>query len=61
MRTRVALGVVATLGVLAVGEAWGLLAGEGDAVARMEDYELHRARHLTRRDREASLASVPVG
>ena len=60
MRTRVALGVVATLGVLAVGEAWGLLAGEGDAVARMEDYELHRARHLTRRDREASLASVPA-
>jgi len=60
MRTRVTLGVVATLGVLAVGEAWGLLAGEGDAVARMEDYELNRERHLTRRDREASLAPVPV-
>ena len=56
MRTRVMLGVVATLGVLAAGEAWGLVAGEGDAVARMEDYELHRARHLSRRDRESMLA-----
>ena len=61
MRTRVTLGVVATLGVLAAGEAWGLVAGEGDAVARMEDYELYRARHLSRRDREASLALAPVG
>ena len=60
MRTRVTLGVVATLGVLAAGEAWGLVAGEGDAVARMEDYELYRARHLSRRDREASLALAPV-
>ena len=56
LRTRVLLGVVATLGVLAAGEAWGLVAGEGDAVARMEDYELYRARHLSRRDREALLA-----
>ena len=60
MRTRVTLGVVVTLGVLAVGEAWGLVAGEGDAVARMEDYELYRARHLSRHDREASLALAPV-
>jgi len=60
IRTRVTLGVVATLGVLAVGEAWGLVAGEGDAVARMEDYELYRARHLSRHDREASLALAPV-
>jgi hypothetical protein len=60
IRTRVTLGVVATLGVLAVGEAWGLVAGEGDAVARMEDYELYRARHLSRHDRETSLALAPV-
>ena len=60
LRTRVLLGVVGTLGVLAVGEAWGLLAGAGDAVARMEDYELYRARHLSRRDREASIALAPV-
>lgn len=60
MRTRVLFGVVATLGVLAVGEAWGLLAGAGDAVARMEDYELYRARHLSRRDRESSVALAPV-
>jgi hypothetical protein len=50
----------ARLGVLAVAEAWGLLAGAGDAVARMEDYELHRLRHLSRRDREALLAPAPA-
>lgn len=61
LRTRVLLGVVGTVGVLAVGEAWGLLAGGGDAVARLEDYELHRTRHLSRRDREASLALAPAG
>ena len=60
LRSRVVLGLVGTLGVLAVGEAWGLIAGAGDAVSRLEDYELNRARHLTRRDREAlaALASV---
>ena len=60
LRTRVLLGVGATLGVLAAAEAWGLLAGEGDAVARIEDYELHRARHLTRRDVQASIAPLPA-
>jgi len=60
LRTRVFVGVVGTLGVLAVAEAWGLLAGEGDAVARMEDYELHRLRHLARRDREALAAPAPA-
>jgi hypothetical protein len=58
LRTRVLLGVVGTLGVLAVAEAWGLLAGPGDAVARIEDYELHRARHLSRRDRDAIVAAA---
>jgi hypothetical protein len=61
LRTRVFLGLVGTLGVLAVAEAWGLLAGAGDAVARMEDYELYRLRHLSRRDREAMAAPAPVG
>lgn len=60
MHTRVLLGVVATLGVLAAAEAWGLLAGEGDAVARIEDYELHRTRHLSRRDLQSSAAPVPL-
>ena len=60
LRTRVFFGVVGTLGVLAVAEAWGLLAGAGDAVARIEDYELHRVRHLSRRDREAIAAPAPV-
>jgi hypothetical protein len=61
IRTRVFLGVAATLGVLAAAEAWGLLAGEGDAVARIEDYELHRTRHLSRRDGQTPAAPVPVG
>jgi hypothetical protein len=60
LRTRVLLGVGATLVVLAAAEAWGLLAGEGDAVARIEDYELHRTRHLTRRDVQASIAPLPA-
>ena len=61
LRLRVHLGLAGTLGVLAASEAWGLLAGEGDAVARLEDYELHRARHLSRRERRASGAPAPVG
>jgi hypothetical protein len=60
LRMRVLLGVGATLIVLAAAEAWGLVAGEGDAVARIEDYELHRARHLTRRDVQASIAPLPA-
>jgi len=46
----------ATLGVLAAAEAWGLLAGEGNAISRMEDYELHRTRHLSRRERRDLVA-----
>jgi len=61
LRPRVYLGLGATLGVLAAAEAWGLLAGPGDAVFQMEDYELHRQRHLSRRDQRATLASVPPG
>ena len=51
LRPRVYIGLAATLGVLAAAEAWGLLTGEGDAISRMEDYELHRTRHLSRRER----------
>lgn len=60
LRPRVYLGLVATLGVLAAAEAWGLLTGEGDAVARMEDYELHRTRHLSRGERRAAAIPTPV-
>ena len=52
---------VSALWSTAVGEAWGLLVGAGDAVARTEDYELNRVRHLSRRDREASRATAPAG
>ena len=61
LRPRVYLGLGLTLGVLAVSEAWGLLAGVGDAIWRMEDYELHRGRHLSARERHASAAPAPVG
>jgi hypothetical protein len=51
LRPRVYASLGATLGVLAAAEAWGLLRGEGDAISRIEDYELHRTRHLSRRER----------
>ena len=38
--------LAAALGIMAIGEVTGFLFGEGDARARMEDFELHRARHL---------------
>ena len=56
LRPRVYVGLGATLGVLAAAEAWGLLAGEGDAVGRMEDYELHRTRHLSSQERRDLVA-----
>ena len=59
LRPRVYVGLGATLGVLAAAEAWGLLSGEGDAISRMEDYELHRTRHLSRRERRDLQAREP--
>jgi hypothetical protein len=54
---RVFAGLAVTLVVMAAAEAWGLSAGGGDAVARLEDFELHRLRHLAPIDlREAALA-----
>ena len=47
---RVHAGLFATLCVMAVGEGWGLARGAGDAIQRIEDYELHRERHLTKGD-----------
>lgn len=47
---RVYAGLAATLCVMAVGEASGLLVGAGDAIARLEDFELFRTRHLARTD-----------
>jgi hypothetical protein len=58
LRPRVYLGLGAALSVLAVAEAWGLVSGAGDAVARMEDFELFRSRHLTRRERLAAESSA---
>ncbi|MDB4881827.1 MAG: hypothetical protein JWL95_593 [Gemmatimonadetes bacterium] len=56
---RVYAGLAVTLCVMAVAEAWGLTAGAGDAIAKLEDYELHRLRHLAGIDlREAALADL---
>jgi hypothetical protein len=60
LRPRVYVGLLATLGVLAAAEAWGLLTGIGDAITKMEEYELYRARHLSARDRQASSAPAAV-
>ena len=51
LKPRVVLGLLPALVMMAVGEAWGLAFGLGDAITRMEDYELHRARHLCRSER----------
>jgi hypothetical protein len=51
LRPRVYVGVGAALGLLAAAEAWGLLTGAGNAMRRMEDYELQRTKHLSRRER----------
>jgi len=65
LRPRVYAGVGAALGVFAAAEAWGLLAGEGNAIVRMEDYELQRTKHLSRRERrdlatrEQAMGSTP--
>jgi hypothetical protein len=62
LRPRVYAGLGATLGVLAAAEAWGLLTGEGNAISRMEDYELHRTRHLSRREqRDLEVRERSVG
>jgi hypothetical protein len=61
LRPRVHAGLVATLGLLAVAEAWGLLTGGGDAVAHLEDYELHRTRHLSPRERRTAGVPASVG
>lgn len=50
LAARVHAGLLATLCVMAVGEGWGLALGAGDAIQRIEDYELHRGRHLTQHD-----------
>ncbi|HEV7992539.1 MAG TPA: glycosyltransferase [Gemmatimonadaceae bacterium] len=47
---RVYAGLGAALCVTAAAEAWGLLGGAGDSMARLEEYELHRTRHLARAD-----------
>lgn len=49
-------GLGAALAAMAAGEATGYLAGVADATDRLESYELHRAAHLSRRERRASAA-----
>ena len=58
MLLRVFLALLMVLAVLAVGEAIGLAAGMDDAIDKMEDFELHRFKHVSRRERiEANVGS----
>ena len=50
MLLRVFLALLMVLAVLAVGEAIGLAAGMDDAIDKMEDFELHRFKHVSRRE-----------
>ncbi len=52
LQSRVRVILAATLGVMALGEALGVVAGVGHGVERLEDFELHRARHLARGERD---------
>jgi hypothetical protein len=48
--------------VAAIGEALGLAAGVGDAIAKMEDFELNRFKHLSQQEaREARAAESSDG
>jgi hypothetical protein len=51
---RVLPGVVVGLGARAVGELVGYLAGPGRAAEALADFEFHRDRHLSARDRATS-------
>ena len=62
LATKVHAGLFATLCVMAAAEGWGLVMGAGDAVLRMEDFELYRDRHLTGVDlAEAALVARAHG
>jgi hypothetical protein len=62
LATRVQAGLFVTLCVMAAAEGWGLVMGAGDAVRRMEDFELRRDRHLSRADlAEAALIARARG
>ncbi|NOT07453.1 MAG: hypothetical protein HOP28_04520 [Gemmatimonadales bacterium] len=52
---RLAPALSLALLAMALGEAAGYLFGVGRAIEQLEDYELHRARHLTARDRPLQL------
>jgi hypothetical protein len=59
MLPRVFLALLMVLAVLAVGEAIGLAAGMDDAIDKMEDFELHRLKHVSRRERiEANVTAT---
>ena len=59
LRGRVLPALAIVLVAMAIGEASGYALGVGEAIAKMEDYELHRRRHLSRRDRLAADRPAP--
>jgi len=55
MRVNTFCMLVPTLTAMAVGEARGIFSGIGNALHLLEDYELHRLKHIPRKEREEIL------
>lgn len=55
MRVQTFCMLVPTLVAMAFGEARGIFSGAGNALHLLEDYELHRLKHIPRQEREEIL------
>lgn len=61
MRVKTLCMLVPALTAMAVGEARGIFAGVGNARRLLEDYELHRLKHIPRKEREEILDYFRTG
>ena len=52
MRVRVMLLLGPVLCAAAIGEAWGVLAGAGNASLELDNFDLHRLRHISGKERQ---------
>lgn len=55
MRVKTLCMLAPALFAMAVGEARGILSGAGKALRHLEDYELHRLKHISRKERQEIL------
>ena len=60
MRVRVMLMLAPVLWAAAVGEAFGVLTGAGNAFLEMDNFDLHRLSHVTREERREIVEFVGV-